>query len=208
MLEIFEQIDSAIFLMLNSFHHPAMDTVMYAVSGKWTWIPLYVAILYVMIIRIGWKSGLFLFLCIVATIACSDQICASVIRPVVGRLRPSNLDNPISQFVHIVDGYRGGRYGFPSCHGSNTFALATIISLSLRSMRLSVILYYWALLNCYSRIYLGVHYPGDLVVGGMIGMLSGYLFYTIYRLSAARLFEGGLSPRRVYRSPVSTFWGN
>lgn len=90
-----------------------------------------------------------------------------------GRLRPSNPENPLSEMVHIVGGYRGGSYGFPSCHAANSFALASFLILLFANRKLSLFIFAWAVLNSYSRVYLGVHYPGDLLVGAIIGTAAG-----------------------------------
>lgn len=93
--------------------------------------------------------------------------------PEVCRLRPSNPANPLSEMVHIVGGYRGGSYGFPSCHAANSFALASFLILLFANRKLSLFIFAWAVLNSYSRVYLGVHYPGDLLVGAIIGTAAG-----------------------------------
>ena len=81
-------------------------------------------------------------------------------------------ENPIVDLAHIVNGYRGGSYGFPSCHAANSFGLAMYVVFLFRKRWLSVFIITWAVLNCYTRIYLGVHYPGDLIVGHLVG--KGY----------------------------------
>lgn len=86
---------------------------------------------------------------------------------------PSNPENPLSEMVHIVGGYRGGSYGFPSCHAANSFALASFLTLLFANRKLSLFIFAWAVLNSYSRVYLGVHYPGDLLVGAIIGTAVG-----------------------------------
>lgn len=103
----------------------------------------------------------------------SRPVCATLIRPEVCRLRPSNPENPLSEMVHIVGGYRGGSYGFPSCHAANSFALASFLILLFANRKLSLFIFAWAVLNSYSRVYLGVHYPGDLLVGAIIGTAAG-----------------------------------
>jgi undecaprenyl-diphosphatase len=116
-------------------------------------------------------------LCIVLAIVLADQFCGHLLRPAVGRLRPANPDNPLSELAVIVNGYRGGTYGFPSCHAANSFALAVFTALLVRSRRVAAFIIIWAVVNSYSRLYLGVHYPGDLFVGAVFGSIFGALCF-------------------------------
>lgn len=168
------ELDSNILLWFNELNALYFDPIMKDLSGRAIWIPFYVAISAMFVWRFGWKKGLILIIAIGVAVGLSDMICARLIRPFFQRLRPAHLDNPLSVFVHIVDGYRGGRYGFPSCHAANSFALAVCSSVLLRVKNYSVFILFWALLLCYTRMYLGVHYPGDLLVGAMVGSLIGY----------------------------------
>ena len=194
MIEWINNIDTQAFLALNSLHAPYFDFFMSLFSGKWIWIPMYAAILFAIVRNYRWKQVAVIVVFVALAIVAADQICASVIRPVVCRLRPANLSNPMSQMVHIVDGYRGGAYGFPSCHAANSFALAAFVAIIFRNKRLSLAIFGWALINSYSRIYLGVHYPGDLIVGGIIGAVCGSLtvaigIFTAYRVDRPQVSE-------------------
>lgn len=126
------------------------------------------------------KVSLLCVLCIILVITCSDQITSTLIRPWVARLRPSQLANPISPFVYIVDGYRGGAFSFPSAHAANSWGLTSFMILLMRRRYLSLFLVFWALLTCYSRLYLGVHYPGDLLAGMFIGVLCASVIYFLF----------------------------
>ena len=179
MIEFLNNIDTQIFLFFNGIHFAYFDKLMPLITAKFTWVPMYATILFVLFKGYSWRQGVALLMGIIAAVALSDQICATVIRPVVERMRPANLDNPLSSLVHIVGGYRGGRYGFPSCHAANSFALAMIVSLIVRYRRCTLFVFFWAALNSYSRTYLGVHYPGDLICGAIIGMLCGAVCYYI-----------------------------
>lgn len=171
------QIDTDVFLAVNSWHSALLDPMMMVFSHRHTWIPMYIAIAFVLWRYFGWQRALIAMLMVGAAAAFSDFVCASCIRPVVERMRPSNPDNDISALVHIVNDYRSGKYGFPSCHAANTMALAIVSSLILRIRIYTIFIFVWALLQCYSRIYLGVHYPGDLIVGSAVGLVFGGLVY-------------------------------
>ena len=174
------EIDTDLLLAINGWRAEWADFFMYAFSGKWIWVPLYVALFYVIVRNLHWKVAIGCAVAIALTITFADQMGATVIRPLVCRPRPANLENPISEFVQIVNGYRGGRYGFPSCHAANTFGLAFFLFYLFRNRSLNWFIMLWALLTCYSRSYLGVHYPGDLLVGAFVGFVGASLCYWLF----------------------------
>ncbi|MDE6120385.1 MAG: phosphatase PAP2 family protein, partial [Muribaculaceae bacterium] len=120
MLNLLSELDSQLLLAVNSFHTGAFDQFMWIISSKMIWVPLYAVILVLLIHRYGWRAGCLVTAGAILAVAMADQSCATFIRPFVGRLRPANPDNPIAPLVHILNDYRGGRYGFPSCHAANT----------------------------------------------------------------------------------------
>lgn len=178
------KIDESFFLFLNGFNHPFWDYFMHLFTGKTIWIPMYVSILYVLIRNYNWKTVLMCLAAIGLTIAFADQMCGSVLRPMVERLRPANLENSFAEMVHVFQGQRGAGYGFPSCHASNSFGLATIVFLIFRKRPLTIFIFCWAAINCYTRIYLGLHYPADLIVGALIGSLGAFIMYRLLLLLA------------------------
>lgn len=173
-------VDTNVFLFFNGMHNSYFDSFMSTYSGKWIWIPMYAAIFYVMLRNFSWKTTLLCVIGVALTITFADQVGATLIRPYVERMRPSNPNNPLSELVHIVNGRRGGRYGFPSCHAANTFGLAFYVFFVFRKRLLTFFIMSWALLTCYSRVYLGVHYPGDLLVGAVIGAAGAALMYWLF----------------------------
>ena len=185
MLEKLLAFDTEIFLWLNSYHSPFWDKFMWFVSGKIEWLPLYLILIAYIIYRFRWKS-ISIIVAIILTIALADQIAVKAFKEVFERLRPTH--NPdIQNLVHIVNNYRGGTYGFVSNHAANSFSLAMIISLILRNKYITLFFFSWALLVSYSRIYLGVHYPGDIIGGAVLGMGIGSMVFVFHKILSERL---------------------
>lgn len=183
-----QYVDSTLLLGLNGLHNPVLDTVMRTVSCRTVWIPLYLLLFALVWRRYGLKGAVLCLLTTLLAVTLADQLCGSWLRSAVGRLRPSNPDNPLSEWVHLVNNYRGGKYGFPSCHAANTAVVAVTLSLWLRRRALMAWLLGWSALVSLSRIYLGVHYPGDVLAGFAIGVGIAYGLMRLLRpaLSAAR----------------------
>lgn len=181
LLSMLKAMDTMVFLTVNSHHNAYFDSVMWLVSGKLIWVPMYVSLFFVLLKNYSYKVVFAILLAIGVVILFTDSFTAQVIRPWVCRLRPSNLDNPMSSMVHIVDGYRGGAYGFPSNHASNTWGLAFFITFLFRRYKLTFFFFLWALLVCYSRMYLGVHYFGDLLIGGLLALAGASSVFYVFR---------------------------
>ena len=204
MSEFIIGLDTDLLLWINSRHSPFWDIFMYTTSGRLVWIPFYAMILYAIYRSYGFRTMLVMGAMAALAITAADQLCASVIRPAFERLRPSNLNNPVSEFVHIVNGYRGGRYGFPSCHAANTFAIAALTSCLFRRWRYTLSVMLWAATVSYSRIYLGVHYPGDILVGLTVGLICGTLCYCAIGI-LARFFTRFKPTEKEARTILDTY---
>ena len=122
------------------------------------------------------------------TVLLADQISATLIKPLVGRLRPTHEPSLVGQ-IQIVRGYVGGLYSFPSSHAANTFAVATFLSLLVHYWRMTMLCFLWAVMCSYSRVYLGVHYPSDILCGAVLGVLTGALTYYLYRLTVKKRLQ-------------------
>ncbi|MCL1868574.1 MAG: phosphatase PAP2 family protein [Paludibacter sp.] len=168
-------VDTNIFLFLNGLHNAFFDRFMFLTSEKLTWIPLYAAILFLFVKNYGTKA-FWLAIALILSVVVADQIASGIIKNVVERLRPSR-DWSLNGLVHTVNGERGGRYGFVSSHAANMFAVAVFTSMVFRQRIYSALILIWAVIVSYSRIYLGVHYPGDILGGIIVGIFSALFFY-------------------------------
>jgi undecaprenyl-diphosphatase len=176
MLEYLKSVDLRLFALLNGWHSGFFDPVMRFVSGIPQWIPMYALILAWVIYRFRKKSILIL-LAVAVLITLSDQLSVHI-KMAVDRLRPCQ-DPEISTWVHLVNGC-GGMYGFVSSHAANAFAMAVFTSLILKNRIYTVFILLWATVVSYSRIYLGVHYPGDVICGAMLGVILALIVYWMY----------------------------
>lgn len=176
-MTLIETIDTQLLLFVNGMHCDIMDAVMLAITNRWFWVPFYLLLVAYIVRKKGPTNAFWCILSIAIAVALADQIGAGSLREGVARLRPANLDNPIEPLVHVVNNYRGGRYGFPSCHAANSFALAVFMWLYFRKRVVGWVLFPWAVLQCYTRAYLGVHYPGDLLVGALLGSACASVVY-------------------------------
>ena len=172
MIETLRALDQQAFLLLNGSHAPWLDITMVYASKTLTWLPLYLALLYY-IIKYDRDTALVVLIGVVVTIVLSDQITSTLMKPLFSRLRPS-WNPALTSLIHIVDGYKGAKFGFPSSHSANTFGTAIFLILVYRK-RWMFWLLLWAALVSYSRIYLGVHYPADVIAGAIVGGICAWL---------------------------------
>ena len=179
MLEQLELLDKELFIFLNSIHSEWLDTIMWHISGKPQWIPFYLVLLYFTVKK--FKKRVYIILPLIALlIFLSDQISVHFFKEVFERFRPChNLE--LKEIVHLVNNKCGGKYGFVSSHATNTFAIGVFLSLLLKN-RWALILIPWAALVSYSRVYLGVHYPSDILGGAILGSgIAMALYFSVYK---------------------------
>ena len=159
--------DEQLFFTINGTHNIFLDQLMWLLTGKVVWVPLYIALLYAVWRNYSWRGALGVLVMVGVCMLFTDFFNSQILRPWIGRLRPSNPDNPIAPLVHIVNGRHGNGCGFPSAHSANMWMLTFVIAHWMRSRMLAFSMAALTLLICYSRVYLGFHYPGD-ILGGLL----------------------------------------
>lgn len=194
--------DQAITLFFNGSNSLYIDGVVFLATQTFTWILLMATLLYVLFREHDFKHfGILLGLTILLIVV-ADQVASSIFKPWVARFRPTQ-DPYIMHILDVVRGYRGGTYGFFSSHASNTFAIATFFSLLYRQREVVFSLMAWATLNGFTRIYLGVHYFGDVLVGSIFGIFLAFSVYKLYRRWCADSEDFLYSERNLRLIPIS-----
>ncbi|MBQ9669216.1 MAG: phosphatase PAP2 family protein [Prevotella sp.] len=183
------ELDKQLLLTLNGSDSLFLDGLVKTLTAIPTWIPLYVALLYVVVKNNDSLQKVLLIVgCALLCVFLAGSLNDMLVKPSVARWRPTR-DSEIGMMVDLVNGYRGGHYGFFSSHAANTFSLAVFFSLLIRSRLLTVALVAWSLLNCWTRLYLGVHFPGDILCGllwgGVVGTAMWYVHHRISRRMAS-----------------------
>ncbi len=182
MLERLINIDTEILLAINGWHSPWADSLMWIISAKATWIPLYLLLIGLLVWRyrkpamtsVKWLQRVpvcvVMIVVIGLAVGAADFIASGILKDLIARPRPTRVPE-LEGVLHLVNGYRSGQYGFVSSHAANTMACALLFSLIWRKKITTVGLMLWVAANCYSRMYLGVHYPTDILGGLIVGSL-------------------------------------
>lgn len=174
MIETIKYAEYECFLWLNSFHSTTLDVVMFWATYRFTWLPLYVYLIYFLFVNFRpkfWQNLLFVAL----SVGLADRFTSGFMKPYFQRFRPCH--DPLIQHLVNVVGDCGGQFGFASSHAANCFALATTFYLLNGNRNLTFFLFLWAIIVSYSRIYVGVHFPTDLLVGALVGILISIILY-------------------------------
>lgn len=172
-------IDAQIVLWINGHYAEWLDQVMWVISRANTWIALYVLLVGLIVYHYrNWKSVLFILIGFGIAVGLSDYTCSGILKPLVCRPRPTH-EPALEGMLHLVNGYTGGLYGFCSSHAANTMSVGLLFSLLYRNKIATAGLMTWVALNCYSRMYLGVHYPTDILCGLLIGSAWAVLVWWV-----------------------------
>lgn len=172
------ELDRELFLYLNNLGSEQWDWMWIAISDKWMAIPLYALLLFLIFKKFGWKPTLVTMIVVALLITATDQL-ANLFKHGFERPRPCRQEGVMEYARYVAE--RCGRYGYFSAHAANSTGVAVFLSLLFRKVypKLVVFLLIWAVVVSYSRIYLGVHYPGDVITGMIIGSIFGYLFHLL-----------------------------
>ncbi len=200
MIEQLLELDKFLLLFINGFHADYWDSFFWLFTQKETWIPLYIGILY-LIIKTKKTEATWIIVGLLLMFFLADQASSSILKPLVARLRPSH-EPSLEGFVHLVNEYKGGRFGFVSSHAANSFGLALFTSILFRKKKYSFAIFLWAGINAYSRMYLGVHYPADIIGGIIIG------FFAVWpSILLLKRFQPVVFKRNIYRNYSTIhFW--
>ncbi len=185
MLEKILSLDTELFIYLNNLGSETYDGLWLFITKQFNWIPLFLVLLYVIFKKIGVKQTLYLLLFVAILLTITDQI-TNLFKNGFQRLRPCN-NTDINTFIRVVK--KSKSFSFFSGHAANTMAVATFIFFNFKNkIKYFSFLFLWPLIFAYSRIYLGLHYPIDILTGYLFGFIFGFLMFKIYKAAQLKYF--------------------
>lgn len=185
MLEYLNELDTTVLLAINGWNSTFQDYFWWMMTAKWASVLMALALVWVMLHKPR-RYALLVLVSLALALVLADQFSSSVIKPLVERLRPTH-EPSLEGVIHIINGYHGGMFGFVSSHAANSFAVAMFLSLVFRRRIVTLSLFIWGALQCYSRMYVGVHYPGDIMGGIVVGLLAGWLVWCLMKWCQRRM---------------------
>lgn len=203
------ELDQQLTLAVNGSDSMFWDNVMYTVTNTFSWSVVILTLLIIIFKNNSFKESIMVYITLALLIVVADRICSGIVKPLVERWRPTQ-DPQIMYLVDVVRGYRGGRFGFFSGHACNTFCMAMFLSLLFRSGKVTATLFFWCATTTFTRLYLGVHYLGDIVVGMFVGCSLGLIFYCLMenvhkRFENKRLISEQFTSSGYMKSDMDTF---
>lgn len=189
MLESLLDLDRSITLVLNGSSSLYVDNLMSIATLTVTWVPVGLVMLYV-VIKNNEPSRVFAIIGLLVACFLVSNTLSEICKALTERFRPSN-EPMLMGLVQVVNGYRGSNYGFFSAHAANTMSIAVFLSLLFRRPKATVLMVFWSVLNGWTRVYLGLHYFGDVIVGFVVGALVGAALYALYSRFSVRIDNSG-----------------
>lgn len=184
-----EQADKAATLAINSINSPVTDFIWKVFSNIPAWIPLYIGVVVFLYIKLGWKKASIFTLCCILTVLCCDQF-GNVCKDFFERLRPCHDPYMLDSGLHIAEKL-GGKYGFYSAHAANSMGFALCSSIGFkqagRARGYSCAITIWALLVAISRVFVGKHFLGDVIVGAAVGAVIAFAMASLGKYAIKRL---------------------
>lgn len=180
------ELDQRLTLIINGSHSLFWDNVMFTVTNTFSWSLVMLALIVILFKNNTWREALVILLIMGLLIFVADRLCSGFVKPFIARWRPTQ-DPVLMYLLDVVRDYRGGRFGFFSGHACNTFCMAMFLSWLFRSGKVAVVLFFWAATTTFTRLYLGVHYLGDVLVGMLVGCSLGALFYGLLKIVQKRM---------------------
>lgn len=204
------ELDHQLTLAINGSDNLFWDNVMYTVTNTFSWSLVMLTLLIIIFKNNNWKETLMVYVTIALLIFVADRICSGIVKPTVARWRPTQ-DPHLMYLIDVVRNYRGGRFGFFSGHACNTMCMAVFLSCLFRSTKVTLTLLFWSLTTTFTRLYLGVHYLGDVCVGFIVGIILGLLFYWLMeryvhpKVGVKRLISGQFTSSGYLKSDMNIF---
>lgn len=203
------ELDHQLTLAINGCDRLFWDNVMYTITDTFSWSLVIVALLVIIFKNNNWREAVLVYVSMALLIFVADRICSGMVKPLVERWRPTQ-DPQLMYFVDVVRGYRGGRYGFFSGHACNTMCMAMFLSWLFRSPKVAMALFFWSITTTFTRLYLGVHYLGDVCVGWTVGAILGFLFYVLMekvhvKIGSKRLVSEQFTSTGYLKSDMDSF---
>lgn len=177
-----------LFFALNGSNSVFLDNMFWTLTGRIIWIPVILFLLFMFFYKVPKKEGIIVTICFILVFVFCDQVASSFFKPFFERLRPTHHPD-FENFVDIVNGYKGGLYGFISSHAANAFGISVFLSLLFRNKWIIISSFLWATLNSYTRIYLGVHFVSDVIGGIIVGSVVALLIYLLYVWFRVKFFH-------------------
>lgn len=203
------ELDHQLTLAINGCDRLFWDNVMYTITDTFSWSLVIVALLVIIFKNNNWREAVLVYVSMALLIFVADRICSGMVKPLVERWRPTQ-DPQLMYFVDVVRDYRGGRYGFFSGHACNTMCMAMFLSWLFRSPKVTIALFFWSISTTFTRLYLGVHYLGDVCVGWTVGAILGFMFYVLMekvhvRIGSKRLVSEQFTSTGYLKSDMDSF---